>query len=87
MQPSCLLVPQARLIRLHLDQPFFIFSRPRTVPAFCDGSEALVFFFSALGLRTSLFDFFWLLAMTFPVGAECPARELHLIDQNSAMKS
>lgn len=57
------------------------------MPAFSDGSDALVFFFSALGLRASLFDFFWPLAMAFPIGAECPAREVHLIDQITAMKS
>jgi hypothetical protein len=31
-----------------------------------------------LGLRTSLLDFFWLLAMTTPHGAEGPAAMLHL---------
>lgn len=39
-------------------------SRPATTPVFCVGLEAFCFLgFSALGLRISLLDFFWLFAI------------------------
>jgi hypothetical protein len=53
---------------------FFICSRPETTPGFWDGWDILFFFFfSALGLRISLFDFFWPFAMMLSFAqAECP---------------
>jgi len=40
-----------------------MFSRPGTTPRFSEGLDALVFGFSAFGLRTSRLDFFCDLAM------------------------
>lgn len=47
---------QARL-PAYFPRPVFICSSPGTIPAFCDGFDALVFTFSAFGLRSSRFDF------------------------------
>lgn len=48
----------------HTHQLRFMLSSPATTPVFWVGLEALPFLgFSALGLRISLLDFFWLLAM------------------------
>ncbi|OCC23673.1 hypothetical protein MB02_10955 [Croceicoccus estronivorus] len=69
--PACRAVP---------DYVFFIFSSPRIAPGLSEGLDAFCFFgFSALGLRISLFDFFWPLAMPVPIGAECPGWPYALI--------
>jgi hypothetical protein len=67
-----------RTARLELFKAyFFIFSIPRTTPAFCEGCEAFCLgAFSALGLRTSRFDFFWDLAMTESFAGGRPAATL-----------
>src|SRR4051794_9126227 len=69
-------------------QLFLMLSSPLTTPAFWLGCEAFCLGgFSALGLRTSLFDFFWLLAMTDPLGrrAEKPVGRVYAIPRSNAL--
>ena len=51
---------------------------------FCEGFDAFCFLgFSALGLRVSLLDFFWLLAMTRLRRAHCPEPALRALPPDS----
>ncbi|MEY2944240.1 MAG: hypothetical protein RLY97_2254 [Pseudomonadota bacterium] len=55
-----------------------------TATPFCVGFDAFCFFgFSALGLRISLLDFFWLLAMALILSGGCPDPCLSPISRDS----
>ena len=59
-------------------QLFRMFSSPLTEPTFWVGCEALVFSFAFFGLRASLFDLCWPLAMVALLArADAPAEPLH----------
>src|SRR6185436_20667961 len=56
---------------------FLKFSRPRTTPSLVDGLDALCFLpLSAFGLRISLFDFFWPLAIVLLPARAAPRAPL-----------